>query len=389
MSELTAIGYLVGAGSMTLGIEKAGYTVKEIWETPDYAVNARSWDLNRPELRHGVLKLDSTSDHFIGRRANLIYGNPPCGGVSSMDKSRGINSPTNACMRHWIRMVVKSEPDAIIMESGWQLDSDNFARLLLDLTNVLDAAGYWWWTWRFFSYQVGTPQLRRRMFLCATKQEPVNPHLLELDDLPNARDKTACPCWPYLSSLAGVEPSPDPVTTRDGHETTCHWYSGAESVLKLNEVVKHHRHRFEDGCVTPRQLEVYEKLAREDPKQQSQYERNKLKVWEDIPDFLNMVRFANFPVVLKGNEAARTMIGIHRFIHPTDDRILTIREMARLMGYPDEWRFHKADPHYAIQGVPVNNAYWVADRQLKVMGLRDPAQPYDPNRSFARSLVHA
>lgn len=363
---MTAMGYLVGAGSMTLGVEQAGFKVQEVWETPGYGVNATSWDLNRPDLRHGVVGLDLRSEHFAKRQGlDLIYGNPPCGGVSSMDKSRGEDSSTNAEMRHWIRMVVKGRPRSIIMESGYQLDTPSFARLLKDLTNVLDDAGYWWWTWRAFSWQWGTPQLRRRMFLVASQDQPVRTDLLGVDDLPT--DKAATPCGPYLADLAPVLPQPEPIKLPDGRVITDHWWLGAEGVQRLNDVIVHHRSRFEGGCVTPKQLEIYAALAEKDPRQQGPYEKAMAKLWADIPDFLNMKRFANFPVVLKPNLPARTMIGIHRFIHPFTDRILTVREMARLMGYPDTWRFHKCDPHYAIQGVPTWNANWVASRLREVV----------------------
>src|SRR5215831_12044045 len=157
MNELNAVGYLVGAGSMTLGIEAAGFKIREIFETSGYSKNARSWDLNRPELRHGVLELDHRSPHFKERQGlDLIFGNPPCGGVSNMTQG-GVNNKTNVCMRHWLRMVVQGRPRMILMESGYQLDTPRYEKLLKDLTNVLDAHDYWWWTWQFFSYQVGTP----------------------------------------------------------------------------------------------------------------------------------------------------------------------------------------------------------------------------------------
>ncbi len=44
-------------------------------------------------------------------------------------------------------------------------------------------------------------------------------------------------------------------------------------------------------------------------------------------------------VRLKPNELAPTVIGHSRFIHPFEDRVLTVRENARLMGFPDSHRF--------------------------------------------------
>jgi DNA (cytosine-5)-methyltransferase 1 len=39
---------------------------------------------------------------------------------------------------------------------------------------------------------------------------------------------------------------------------------------------------------------------------------------------------------LKSDELAPTVTGNSRFVHPTEDRLLTVREHARLMGFPDD-----------------------------------------------------
>lgn len=362
---MDAIAYLVGAGSMSLGIEQAGFNIREVWETPDYAQNARTWTLNRPSTPARVLELDHQSDHFVDRQVDLIYGNPPCGGVSSMGTATCEN-PTNACMRHWIRMVVKGKPRFIIMESGWQLDSERFARLLRDLTNVLDEHGYWWWTWRFFSYQVGTPQRRRRMFLCASLEEPKNDELLDLADLQGVRPET---CRPYLELLKGVEPSPEPVVANNGQRAYQHWW--IERTRKGNPYLAGRRQMFRDGYVTPKQLETWRRMAEKDPgKHGRAYEANKAKLWADCPPELNFSQFFTRLLVLDYDTYAPTMIAVDRFVHPEEDRVLTLREMALLMGYPLDWQFHQLRTHFAIQGVPVGNGRWVADRLLKVVGMR-------------------
>lgn len=43
---------------------------------------------------------------------------------------------------------------------------------------------------------------------------------------------------------------------------------------------------------------------------------------------------------LRKDDVAPTVKGLDRFIHPTQNRILTMREHARLMGYPDDFVFH-------------------------------------------------
>lgn len=43
---------------------------------------------------------------------------------------------------------------------------------------------------------------------------------------------------------------------------------------------------------------------------------------------------------LASDRLAPTIKGLGRFVHPVEDRLLTPREHARLMGYPDDYVFH-------------------------------------------------
>lgn len=49
--------------------------------------------------------------------------------------------------------------------------------------------------------------------------------------------------------------------------------------------------------------------------------------------------FRNY-IRLKANQLSPTVMGKSRFIHPYDARICTVREHARLMSYPDSFRFY-------------------------------------------------
>jgi site-specific DNA-cytosine methylase len=375
MTQPVALGYLVGSGSMTLGVESGGFKVTELWETPGYGKNARSWQLNRPDLPINVLPLDFTSEHFAQPRylnnLDMIYGNPPCGGLSSMTCSR-IESPTNSCMRQWIRMVVKARPKTILMENAYQLATPRVEPLLTDLTNVLDDAGYWWWTWRFFSYQIGCPQVRQRMFLCASLTEP-DPRLVSLDDLPPPRR----PKQPYpmgtttvkdvLWDLQGVEPSPDPVITKTGNRVTQHWYRQWDYEQHA-EWIRDNFHKIGKKFALTREIERYkDRMVNGETEAirraaKNNYERFKDHIDDTRPTGLTGLCCTRPHVIRWDTGPAPTVLGFFRMVHPIDKRLLTMRELARLMGYPDSWQFHQYAPHLIAQGIPVQNAEWASKR---------------------------
>lgn len=362
-----ALGYLIGAGSMSLGVEAAGFNLHEIWETPGYAKNAKTWQRNRMEPVN-VLELDyNNTTHFAQRAGgiDLIYGNPPCGGVSTMTCSR-ITSPTNVCMQQWVRMVAPAGARMILMENGFQLATSRMEPLLNDLTGVLDHYNYHWWTWMFYSWQIGCPQIRRRMFLCATRDAPVRLDLVDLSDLPQDRrsqwttDNSSLGRWCW--DLQGVAPSPQPVMTRLGQTVTQHWY-GDPKAIKYNEYIQEHHERIGKHFVTRKE---YERELGRDLKTAA---RIKNKVWDECPrEWAGMMQ-CHRPHMMDWDQPAQTIINAYKYGHPIDHRLLTHREMSRLMGFPDDWQFHEMRPHLISQGIPVQNARWAADRLARVAGI--------------------
>ncbi|MDP8002738.1 MAG: DNA cytosine methyltransferase [Caldisphaera sp.] len=80
-------------------------------------------------------------------------------------------------------------------------------------------------------------------------------------------------------------------------------------------------------------------------------------------------RFKNF-IRLNPNQPAPTVMGSSRFVHPFEDRLLTVREQARLMGFPDYHIFLGGkDSQYNMVGeaVPPPLAKLIADYLLGLL----------------------
>jgi len=73
---------------------------------------------------------------------------------------------------------------------------------------------------------------------------------------------------------------------------------------------------------------------------------------------------------LDWDEPASTVMGKSRFIHPEDDRMLTPRENARLMTFPDEHRFSGSNESIYDQigeAVPPLIAKMIGDKIKKLL----------------------
>lgn len=70
-------------------------------------------------------------------------------------------------------------------------------------------------------------------------------------------------------------------------------------------------------------------------------------------------------------------LGGVRFIHPTEDRFLTVTELSKLMGYPDDFEFKGSsttqDSYYIAKGVAAPVGEWLA-RNVRQHLDRDPEQ---------------
>ena len=362
---MKAVGYLVGAGSMTLGVEAAGFEIAQVFETPGYAKNARTWNLNRPNNRFIQLDLNERMGIPCGP-IDMVYGNPPCGGMSSMTGGH-IESPTNNLMVSWVQMVVNTRPRYILMENAYQIATERGYGQLQKLVHILQTAGYYWWVWQFYSWQLGCPQRRRRAFLCASLDRPVHAQYVDTADLP--LDFGNMKVMDYIWDLEEIKPSPDPVTTATGKKVTMHWYDNAS--YHVNELIPQYLpNSIYDHFMTTRELEKIREGGTEKEWEKARKAMTEGTYFWDAPHcFVGMQQFRR-PHITPTVGPANTVLSDMVLLHPTKTRLMTHRESARLMGYPDEWQFHECKPYLIAQGVPSWNAYWAADRILRVVGLR-------------------
>jgi len=75
------------------------------------------------------------------------------------------------------------------------------------------------------------------------------------------------------------------------------------------------------------------------------------------------------PLRLELDGRAPSITSVNRYIHPTEDRDIYIRECARLMGYPDSYKFYSGSKVSVIQcvaqGVPVNFIKYISTEIMK------------------------
>lgn len=176
--KLTAIDIFSGSGGLTLGLKHAGFRVIGAVECDSLAVetyrinhkNTILWETDIRDL--SVLEVKNRLKLEVGE-LDLLAGCPPCQGFSSMrtlNGSRNVDDPRNDLVFEFLRFVQDLKPKAIMMENvpGLTKDErfDSFCRELEKMGyscvhDVLDVARF------------GVPQKRLRMVLLAGKFGPI------------------------------------------------------------------------------------------------------------------------------------------------------------------------------------------------------------------------
>lgn len=296
------------------------------------------------------------------RYADLIFGNPPCSGFSSLNVSKGANaagpdSPINQCMWDLIDYAGSVNPKMVIFESVQGAGTKGH-ELMLALTEKLrqdTGDSEWQLTSTFMSgATVGAAQVRRRYFFVAhripfgVKPPPIE-RVITYNDA--------------IGDLIGLQPIKEPQPY--GSQEPSNWAralrnaSGYVTDMHMDQSLWSRRHGSIAKYMQPGDdqrvgLKRAIKANDVDP------------VWEgkDLDWIVNGDYF-NRVVMLKPNEAGRVITGAGgtSFLHWAEERILTVRETARLMGFPDwfDWGWCSASKAYLYLGkqVPVQSWEWI------------------------------
>lgn len=306
MKKRTAIDLFSGAGGLSQGLKQAGFDVVGAVESiPTYA---ESYKMNHPKTNLKISDITKIKPleymEELGLEKgelDLLAGCPPCQGYSTIGtRNRGLqDDPRNELVYEVLRFALAFEPKTIMMENVPALDKDNRLKRLVD---ELGKIGYKvdHKVLKMSNYNV--PQSRRRMILLASRFDDIEVVKQELDEDKMVTVRDAIAFLPVAGDsgdrLHDTLSSPtDRIKTlislipKDGGSRTD---LGEEYQLECHK----HTNGFRD---------VYGRMAWDKPSP-------------------TMTGGCNNPS--KG-----------RFLHPEENRVITLREAALLQTFPVDYKF--------------------------------------------------
>lgn len=322
---MNVISLFSGCGGLDLGFEIAGFKIpianefdKTIWDT--FIINHPKTKLIKGDIR-------KIKEEDFPKNIDGIIGGPPCQSWSEAGSLRGINDSRGQLFYDYIRILKYVQPKFFLAENVIGMLAARHSDAVSNFMKMFDECGYNVSLYHLNASDYGVPQDRKRVFYIGFRKD------VDVDF-----------CFPVPTTLNNK----DKKTMRDAIWDLKDTAVPALEKNKANPAVKFLNHEYYIGAYSTIFMS-----------------RNRVRSWNE----------PGFTVQASGRQCqlhpqAPKMLFVEKnrrvFVPGKEDlyRRLTVRECARLQGFPDDFEFIYQDVNdgYKMIGnaVPVQLAYQIA-----------------------------
>jgi len=314
----TIIDLFCGAGGMTLGFVRAGFEVAGAFDSWDCAVKTYSRNLGNHIRRAAIC------DDLELPTATVIIGGPPCQGFSSAGARRD-DDHRNSLVAVFARLIAKHRPRAFVFENVEGFLTGGRGRFVFDLLDPLIEAGYRIHLRKVNAANFGVPQHRKRVLgIGGLGWDPTFP----------APTHTAYGAPGALLGARHLPPTPTVTDALAGLPPATIWSNGDD-----------HTYCALQGLDLERARRLRPGQRMRDLPEEFWHESYKRRAFRRVMDGMPVEKRGGAPAGLRrlcADQPSKAITGaaINEFIHPTEDRALTVRECARIQTFPDDFVFY-------------------------------------------------
>jgi DNA (cytosine-5)-methyltransferase 1 len=358
----TAFDLFCGPGGLSEGFRRAG--VRMVAAVDNDSVSVRTYWLNHPEVAEGhAITADITRlrgdelRHLAGRpRVDILLGAPPCQGFSHVGfrskrtrtNYRLVDDRRNLLWKEVVRAARELRPRLVIMENVPGMSSARHGENLSYLQAAargLERLGFHTRIWKLNAASFGVPQLRMRHFLvgCRDGEVPSAPRGdyadmsgrdSDLDALPPVRFEEAIFDLPVRGAAGGtaVDVRRESVSLQDPRRRR---YLGKHGLDSPGPIIYNHFVRYHNE----RDLELYSLLRPGEDSVDAIESHGR----DDLMRYRRDV-FDDKYYKLKPNSPSKTIVAHlakdgNGYVHPYQNRSISVREAARLQSFHDRYIF--------------------------------------------------
>lgn len=344
MRNGTVVDLFCGAGGLSEGFRQAGFRVLAGSDFDDTA--GRTFTATHPEAtfiggRIQDLKVTKLLEvaGLAPSELDILVGGPPCQGYSVYNHGRGVHDPRAGLFREYLRIVAGLRPRWLVMENVAGLTSIADGGIIREIEEGMNALGYQV-KWKILkAEQYGVPQERRRIFFIANR---IGAPIVFPEPTHGEGLKPFVTVWDAISDLPALQ-NGDTKGIFDYATPPTNPYQ--KQLRKGSKILANHS--------ASRLSPVNEARMKHIPSGGS---------WRDIPfDLLpegmkrakrsdHTKRYGR-PRKSDLSSTVLTKCDIHwgAYIHPEQDRSISVREAARFQSFPDTFEFHGSRTEQYVQ----------------------------------------
>jgi DNA (cytosine-5)-methyltransferase 1 len=310
-----------GAGGFSLGAHQAGLRVGAAFDN-DHALSA-SYPLNFPSTRMVLEDVAALTGEMVcaaaGGRVDGIFGGPPCQGFSEIGRQR-LDDPRRQLLGHFFRIVREVQPAFFAMENVRGLAYSDARGVLDEALQPVEDAYAIFGPHIWDASEFGAATKRSRLFVIGLHKD--RGEAVTLEDIAVLKRPPAT-VQAALSDLDGAVA----LGEEDGFDV---WrIVRADRPSDYARGLRARDSRFTGHKKTKHSAGVVKRFAEVPQGSEDVVGRHPRLAWQ-----------GQCPSLRAGTGADRGSYQSVRPIHPSEPRVITVREAARLQGFPDAHRFH-------------------------------------------------
>jgi DNA (cytosine-5)-methyltransferase 1 len=382
MSERpVSIDLFSGAGGLSLGFEQAGFDVVAAVEIDP--VHAAAHKYNFPDCAVIPKSIERISGEEIretsgieSREIDVVFGGPPCQGFSLIGQ-RMLSDPRNNLVKEFLRIVTELSPAYFLFENVKGLTLGKHRRFLHELVAAFQENGYRVrLPWKVLNAaNFGVPQDRERLFLMGARGGlPIPSYPIPFTDPPAKNGNLSLlPTSPTCrEALADLPEAEDYEALNDADAVACDTWGKPSAYARTLRCIDDdswyygYRRDWDPRTLTASARTNHTEISRR------RFSRTRPGEVEPVSRFFKLPPEGVSNTLRAGTDSARGAFTSPRPIHYERNRCITVREMARLHGFPDWFRFHRTKWHGARQignAVPPPLARALAAEFLAALGI--------------------
>lgn len=334
--DMVAIDLFAGPGGLSLGFRNAGFRIVVAVECDRFAI--KTYESNFPEAKLFKEKIQNVDPNELldvlskeSYEKVVLMGGPPCQPFSLANRqTNGNDNPQASAVDYFATFVEKIMPDAFLFENVITFRCMNDGKSMELFKKTVEEIGFNTSIAIINFDKLGVPQRRRRLFIGGIKKG----HLAEFSLSPNVSNRTKLTVKDAISDL--------PLLKDGGGGKDERNYPRKKRLSPFQEKARAGSDKLYNHWCSKNSEAVVETMKC--IKKGSSLKKS----WNCLPESTK-ARYNN-PEAIHSNiyqrlcwrEVAPTIVHARRamLLHPRVNRIISVREAARLQNFPDRFRFH-------------------------------------------------